>query len=180
MDDDERAFRAGFSRLVEWYRVEQTRLLWRAFWPALLLLPLGNLVVGLSMVRQIVHPSNAGIVTLLGVLVTACGPLWAISQLLRSIRRDLYVAIRVDGLCVREDPKHEERVYDWESVLDARYDDARRVIRVSLADQDEALVIRGPFSQLDLPELSQRIRDARRLAVWNRLVPRFSCDGLSE
>jgi len=172
MDDEERAFRASLGRLVDWYRIEQTRPLLRAFLPAFVLLPLGSLVVALSQLPRFVPVGLAPWITLLGVFVTASGPGWAILQLLLTIRRDLYVAIRSDGLCVRLDPEEHERVYDWDSVLDAQYDASDEVIRVSLASA-EPVAIRGKFAQLGLAELSRRIRDARRLAVWNRLEPRF-------
>jgi len=173
IDDDERAFRASFGLLVDWYRVEQRHALWLAFWPAFLLLPLGSTVVGASMSPRILPLAYAPWATLGGVLLTASGPLWAIIQLLRTIRRDLYVAIRSDGLCIRLDPRRAEIVYEWDSVLDAQYDASRGVISVSLASA-EPLCIAGRFSDLGLPELCRRIRDARRLAVWNRLEPRFA------
>src|SRR5687768_4878080 len=100
IDDEERAFRDAFARMVEWHRIAQARTLWRAFWPgALVLLPLGSATVALSLVQRSVA------LTLTGLLLTASGPLWAIVQLLRSMRTELYVAIRVDGLCVRLDPR---------------------------------------------------------------------------
>jgi hypothetical protein len=172
MNDEERAFRASLGLLVEWYRIEQTHALWRAFWPAFLLLPAGSTLVGASMSLRFVPLEWAPWATLGGVLITASGPLWAIIQLLRTIRRDLYVAIRSDGLCVRLDPSRAESLYAWDSVLDAQYDASSGVITVSLASA-EPLSIAGRFSELGLPELSRRIRDARRLAVWNRLPPRF-------
>jgi hypothetical protein len=172
MDEEERAFRAAFGQMVDWYRVEQSRALLRAFLPAFVFMPVGSCVVGLSLLGSVVPIAWQGYLTLLGVLITACGPLWAIVQLQRSIRADLYVAIRVDGLCIRLDPEREERVYDWNRVLDAEYDASVGVISVSLRDA-EPLSIAGKFSQLGLPELCRRIRDARRLAVWNRLEPRF-------
>jgi hypothetical protein len=171
LDEEERAFRATLGRMVEWYRVEQTRALFQAFLPAFLLLPLGSLLVGLSLSR-FVPIAHQPLVTLLGVAVTGSGPLWAILQLLRSIKRDLYVAIRVDGLCVRLDPSASERLYAWETIEDARYDEVRGALSVSLVGC-EPLSIAASFSELDLPELGKRIRDARRLAVWNRLEPRF-------
>ena len=170
IDDEERAFRLSFARMVEWHRVSQMRTLWQAFWPgALVLLPLGSAVVALSLLQRSVT------LTIIGLLLTASGPLYAIVQLLRSMRCELYVAIRVDGLCVRLDPRGAEHIYDWDSIVDARYDEGRRVIQVALAGADEPITIAGPFAELDLPELSRRIRDARRLAVWNRLAPRFGC-----
>jgi hypothetical protein len=166
--------------MVEWYRVEQSRALWAAFWPgALVLLPLGSLLAALALLDRFVSPSLQPVLTIAGVLITACGPLWAIWALLRAIRRDLYVAIRVDGLCVRLDPNREERVYGWEAIVEARYDDAKREIAVTLADA-ESFAISGAFSELGLPELALRIRDARRLAVWNRLEPRFRYADASE
>jgi hypothetical protein len=175
VDDEERAFRSAFGKLVEWYRVEQFRALWRAFLPAFVLLPLGSILVALSLVQRIVPIALQPLLTLSGLFVTACGPLWAILHLLRSIRRDLYVAIRVDGLCVRLDPNTSERVYSWESIEDARYDEQQRRLSVSLVGA-EPVAIAASFSELDLPELARRIRDARRLAVWNRLEPRFATE----
>ena len=175
IDDDERAFRAAFGRMVEWYRVEQSRALWRAFWPgALVLLPLGSALVAFAMLDRFVPLPLQPVLTLLGIAVTAAGPLWAIAVLLRSIRSDLYVAIRIDGLCVRLDPAHPERVCGWDMITDARYDEATGRVAVALVE-GEPLSIAGPFSEVDLPELARRIRDARRLAVWNRLKPRFQC-----
>ncbi|MET0342193.1 MAG: hypothetical protein ABW252_14405 [Polyangiales bacterium] len=174
IDDEERAFRAGFARMVEWHRVAQARALWRAFWPgALVLLPLGSCTVALSMLQRSLP------LTLLGLGITASGPVWAMVQLLRSMRTELYVAIRVDGLCVRLDPRGGERIYAWDRIIDARYDEATRVIQIALDDGEQA-AIGGSFTALTLPELSRRIRDARRLAVWNRLSPRFGCAGFGE
>lgn len=175
MDDEERAFRASLGRLVEWYRIEQTRSLWRAFLPAFALLPLGSAIVAFAQLPRYVAIPLVPWVTLAGVVVTASGPLWAMSQLLQTIRCDLYVAIRSDGLCIRLDPRAEERIYAWDSVVDAQYDASREVICVSLTSA-EPVSIAGRFAQLGLPELSRRIRDARRLAVWNRLHPRFEHD----
>ncbi|MDB4988694.1 MAG: hypothetical protein JWN04_3872 [Myxococcaceae bacterium] len=175
MDDEERAFRASMGLLVDWYRVEQTRSLWVAFLPAFVLLPLGSAIVALAQLQRFVPIALSPWITVLGVLVTASGPGWAITQLLRTIRRDLYVAIRSDGLCVRLDPLESERVYEWDSVLDAQYDASNEAICVSLR-LAEPVSIKGRFAQLGLPELSRRIRDARRLAVWNRLKPRFDTD----
>lgn len=175
IDEDERAFRAAFGRTVDWYRVEQSRALWRAFWPgALVLLPLGSVLVAFAMRDRFVPIELQPALTLAGVALTASGPLWAIAVLLRSMRSDLYVAIRVDGLCVRLDPAHPERVWEWDAIADASYDEARRVVSVELVE-GELLSIAGPFSEVALPELARRIRDARRLAVWNRLEPRFQC-----
>jgi hypothetical protein len=179
VDDEERAFRASFARMVDWYRVKQSRALVAAFGPAFLLLPLGSFVVALSMMQRLVPIHLQAPLTLLGLLVTASGPLWAIVHLLRSIRRDLYVAIRVDGLCVRLDPRERESVYAWDSIEDARYDETQRALSVSLIGR-EPVAISATFSELDLPELGKRIRDARRLAVWNRLEPRFGAEGEAE
>lgn len=175
LDDEERAFREALGRTVEWHRPAQLRALWLAFWPgALVLLPLGSVIVAAALISRRIPLHLQPLVTLLGVLVTASGPLWAIVQLMREIRRDLYVAIRVDGLCVRLDPGAGEQVYDWNSILETAYDPSEQVIRITRAG-DAPLSIGGRFNEIALPELCQRIRDARRLAVWNRLKPRFEC-----
>src|SRR5690349_14866626 len=97
LDDEERAFREALGRTVEWHRPAQLGALWLAFWPgALVLLPLGSVIVAVALISRRIPLHLQPFVTLLGVLVTASGPLWAIVQLMREIRRDLYVAIRVD------------------------------------------------------------------------------------
>lgn len=179
MDDEERVFRASLGRTVDWFRVKQSRALWSAFGPAFVLLPLGSFLVGLSLMPKLVPIRAQLALTLLGLFVTALGPLWAIVLLLRSMRRDLYVAIRVDGLCIRLDPSAGERVVAWEMIEDARYDEARRALSISLVGA-EPVPIAATFSELDLPELGRRIRDARRLAVWNRLEPRFQTADATE
>lgn len=175
LDEDERAFREAFGRTVEWHRPAQLGLLWRAFWPgALVLLPLGSLMVAFALFSRSVPIDLQPVLTLAGVLVTGSGPLWAIVQLLRAIQRDLYVAIRIDGLCICLDAGAGEKVYAWEGIREVMYDASSAVIRITREDAAE-LSIEGAFSEIDLPELSRRIRDARRLAVWNRLRPRFAC-----
>ena len=77
---------------------------------------------------------------------------------------------------MRLDPRGGERIYDWDSIVDAQYDERHRVIQVAVRGDEERVAIAGSFAELDLPELSRRIRDARRLAVWNRLAPRFGCE----
>lgn len=179
MDEEERIFRASLGRTVDWYRVKQSRALWSAFAPAFVLLPLGSFLVALSLLPKLVPIRAQPLLTLLGLFVTALGPLWAIVLLLRSMRRDLYVAIRVDGLCIRLDPSTGERVFAWDLIEDARYDERRRALSISLVGA-ESVSIAASFSELDLPELGRRIRDARRLAVWNRLEPRFQTADASE
>lgn len=172
LTDEDRAYRASLGKVVDWYRVRQSHALIRAFLPGLLLLPLGSSIVALSMAQVTMPEAMRPVLTVLGVLVTSSGPLWAIWQLLRAIRRDLYLAIRVDGLALRLDPERDERLYAWEQIQEIQHDPAAGVLRIEL-DDGAPLAIFGPFDEVSLAELGSRIRDARRLAVWNRLVPRY-------
>ncbi len=172
LSDDERAFRASLEKLVDWYRLRQSRTLLRAFLPGLLLLPLGSAIVALSMARVSMSEALRPVLTVLGLLVTMSGPVWAIWKLLCAIRGDLYLAIRVDGLAVRLDPKADERLYPWEQIGEIQHDPSADVLRIEL-EGGAPLKLSGPFEEVSLPELGRRIRDARRLAVWNRLVPRY-------
>jgi hypothetical protein len=176
LSDDEQAFRASLERLVDWYRVPQAGALVRAFVPgAFVLLPLGSILVALSMLPQLpVSMTVRPLLTVCGILVTAAGPLWALRQLLRAIRADLYVAIRLDGLGVRLDPAREEQVYAWDRIGEVRYDPERAALCLELHDQAEPVCVPGPFAELTTEELARRVRDARRLAVWNRLSPRYA------
>ncbi len=175
LSPEDAAFRAAMAQLVDWYRLRQSRALCRAFLPAAALLALGNVILAFSIAR------NSGVAEALrpllamgGLGVTALGPLWAAWQLFRALRGDQYVAIRVDGLAVRLDPQREEVLYPWEQVQRVSLDQApgQQGVRIEI-DSGEALLMQGPFAEVSLDELARRIRDARRLAVWNRLAPRF-------
>ena len=172
LSDEERAYRASFEKLVDWYRLRQSRALAKAFLPGLLLLPLGSLIVAFSMAQVPLSDMLRLALTVLGVLVTASGPVWAIWQLYRAIRGDLYVAIRIDGLAVRLDPTRDETLYGWDRLHEIQHDPAADLLRIEV-DEGAPLAFSGPFEGVSLPELASRIRDARRLAVWNRLVPRY-------
>jgi hypothetical protein len=171
LSEEERAFRASLGRLVDWYRLRQWPALSRALL-AVVLLPVGNVLVAISMARPSLDESTRLSLTILGLLVIASGPLWAIWQLYRAIRSDLYVAIRLDGLGVRLDPEREEALYAWDRVVEVRHDSAAKCLRIELED-GAPLTLRGAFEGVSLDELGQRIRDARRLGVWNRLIPRY-------
>jgi hypothetical protein len=172
LDDDERAFRDSFALLVDFYRVEQGSRLVKAFLPAVLgFVPLGGLCVLLALATHHVSPALAPFVTTLGLVLIACGPASAIFLLLRSMHEDLYVAIRVDGLALKLDPRVPEVVLPWDDLRDVCFDAPRGSVVLSTAGGEQYLV-QGPFAEVSLATLAARIRDARRLAVWNRLVPR--------
>lgn len=172
LSDEERAFRASLEKLVDWYRLRQSRALAKAFLPGVFLLPLGSLIVAFSMSQVALSDLLRPLLTLLGVLVTASGPVWAIWQLYRAIRGDLYLAIRIDGLAVRLDPAVDETLFVWERVHEIRHDPAANLLRIEI-DDSPPLALSGPFEGVSLADLASRIRDARRLAVWDRLVPRY-------
>jgi hypothetical protein len=169
LDEEERAYRASLEKLVDWVRVEQSRVLLRAFLPAaLVLVPVGGVLVALSFARS----EHGPLLLVLGLVLIASGPSWALVSLIRSMQRDAYVAIRVDGLAVRLDVRRDEAVYPWPNIADARPDPGgTHAVRVELTGEPP-LVLTGPFSGVSEEELARRIRDARRLAVWNRLSAR--------
>jgi hypothetical protein len=174
LSDEEAEFRANFAELVDYYRVSQVRKLVAAFLPgSLVLLPLGCLITALSVSRQLVPPALSPYVAVLGLCVTASGPLWCIVSLLRAIRRDdLYVAIRTGGLALRLDPEAPPELLPWDAIADVRFDAARKVLLVEVGER--TIEIRQRFAELGLDELGRKLRDARRLAVWRRLTPRYA------
>lgn len=167
---DQRAFRASLEGLVDFYRVAQAAALWRAFWPAaFVFLPLGSVLTAVAMTDRWVYGPLQSWLIGLAIAVTACGPLWAMVALLRSIQRDdCYVAIFLTGLRLRLDADQEPRHIPWDELRDVSCDG--RGVRLSLTSGE--LVITKAFAALSAPELALRIRDARRLAVWGRLTPR--------
>lgn len=171
LSEDEAAFRASFALVVDWYRVSQLPTLVYAFVPAMLLfVPAGGALISFGRIDAC-PPTLAPWVTLAGVLVMAAGPIWCGVTLVRSIRGDAYVAIRMDGLALRLDGAAEERVIPWRDIEDIRYDRAAKRAVITLGDH-ESCVIRAQFADISLEELTRRMRDARRLAVWERLAPR--------
>jgi hypothetical protein len=171
LDDEERAFRESLDKLVDWVRIEPARLFLRAFLPAFVLVALGGLLVGFSLATHVIGPTIGLPMLLTGVFLVACGPSWALFLLIRAMGRDAYVAIRVDGLCLRLDPRAPEVVHAWDDIHEVHFDRALRSLSVELCS-GEQLLLPGPFSGMSEERLAQRIRDARRLAVWHRLLPR--------
>lgn len=174
LGDDEADFRASFALLVDWYRVSQTPILRRAFLPAALgFVPLGGVLIALASGGRVIPPALAPHVILAGVLAMALGPAWCAFTLLYAMRSDAYVAIRTDGLALRLDINRPEELIAWDDIEEAHYDATHDTAELVLRDRPSQ-IIRGPFTQVTLAELIRRIRDARRLAVWQRLTPRAS------
>lgn len=171
LSEEETAFRASFALLVDFYRVKQHARLVRAFLPAaLFFVPAGAFVVILSLTSRVLSASLVPTTATLGLVLIAAGPLSAIVLLLRSMRDDAYVAIRLDGLALKPEPRAPEELLVWDQIEDARFRQEIRAIAVTLRDGSERS-FSGPFAEISLPALAEKIRDARRLAVWNRLVP---------
>jgi len=180
LSDDERRFRASLEGLVDFYRVDQGGVLWRAFWPgAFISLPLGSLLMAVAMRGRLFRALTQGSVqfrldgfepalTLLAIAVIASAPIWAIYTLVSSMRRDdRYVAIFQEGLRVCLEPSGEPLQIPWQELSEValRTPDCL----VVLWGQGE-IEIKLDFAELTLTELAQRIRDARRLALWGRLT----------
>ena len=173
-DEEERALRESLAKLVDFVRVEPRRLFLRAFLPAVVLVAAGGHLVAGSFTHSLSRPKLGLVMLLAGIVVVAAGPAWTLFLLIRAMDRDreLYVAMRVDGLCVRLDPSQPEAVHAWDAIHEVRVDAETHAVAVELTS-GEQLLLRGPFSGISNPELAARIRDARRLAVWHRLTPRL-------
>ncbi len=172
LSEDETAFRASLALLVDWYRVSQWPMFLRAFLPAVFgFLPIGGTLIAIASSGHIVSAALSPYVISLGVLMVALGPAWCAYTLIQSIRGDAYVAIRVDGLALRLDANLPEELIAWEDIEETRYDPKARCAELVLRDR-EPRRIDARFTEVSLQELTLRIRDARRLAVWQRLVPR--------
>jgi hypothetical protein len=169
LSEDERRFRASLEGLVDFYRVSQGGALWRAFWPgAFISLPLGSLLMALAMRGRFIPDGFEPALTLLAIAVIASAPLWAIFALLRSMRRDdRYVAIFQDGLRIRLDPGQEPVHISWDELAAV---ELREQVQLVLSTSRGEIAIGLSFAELSLAELSRRIRDAKRLALWGRLT----------
>jgi hypothetical protein len=169
LSDDERKFRASLEGLVDFYRVAQGGALWRAFWPgAFISLPLGSLLMALAMRGRYIVEGFEPALTLLAIVVIASAPIWALFSLLSSMRRDdRYVAILQEGLRVCLEAGSEPLQIAWEalSAVELR-DDGHLWLSTSEGELEIAL----SFAELSPSQLAQRIRNARRLALWGRLT----------
>lgn len=168
LSDDERNFRASLEGLVDFYRVAQGAVLWRAFWPGtLVFLPSGSALMAVALSNRWVLGDSQLALVLLAISITAAGPLWALVTLLRAMRRDdRYVAIFQDGLRICLEPGQGPRRFGWDEVLDACCQGQRLTLSTTQGD----VVIESRFAELTLGELAFRIRDAKRLALWGRLT----------
>lgn len=168
LSEEERRFRASLEGLVDFYRVSQGAALWNAFWPgAFLFLPAGSCLMAVGLSDRLSSGSPQLFLLVLGMLVTAAAPLWAIVSLLRSIRRDdRYVAIFLNELRVCLDTNQAVQRIAWEDLLDAQCDGEQLVLDTTRG----SLNIHARFGELSLAQLASRIRDARRLALWGRLT----------
>ncbi len=191
LSDDERRFRASLEGLVDFYRVDQGGVLWRAFWPgAFISLPLGSLLMAVAMrgrlFRALSHVLLARgparfdgsvqfpldgfepALTLLAIAVIASAPIWAIFTLVSSMRRDdRYVAIFQEGLRVCLEPGAEPLQIPWQELSEVALPSPGCLL---LSWGQRELEIKLDFAELTLTELAKRIRNARRLAVWGRLT----------
>lgn len=191
LSDDERQFRASLEGLVDFYRVAQGAVLWRAFWPgAFISLPLGSLLMALATRGRLLLVLTRGTrfelahlepaLTLVAIAVIASAPLWAIFTLVSAMRRDdRYLAIFQEGLRVCLEAGSEPLHIPWEDLLEVQLrSEACLVLLVRTATAPDTgfvttereLEITLSFAELSLPELSRRIRDAKRLALWGRLT----------
>ena len=182
LSDDERRFRASLEGLVDYYRVDQGGVLWRAFWPGVFIsLPLGSLLMAVAMRGRLFRALTQGSVqfrldgfepalTLLAIAVIASAPIWAIYTLVSSMRRDdRYVAIFQEELRVCLEPGVEPLQIPWRELSEVALRAGSPDCLVLLWGQRE-IEIRVSFAELTLADLAQRIRNARRLAVWGRLT----------
>ena len=150
------------SDVVDWVMVTPDQDPARLF-----TLPLLLFVLGGSMVLA-AHAAHASL-AVLGALLITTAPVGALLRFVRSLHGDAYVAIRKDGLAIRVDVRAPERVLAWHSIDDVTYCEAQGEVFLHVDGKEE--VLRGPF-ELGARELTLRIRNARRLAVWNRLTRR--------
>jgi hypothetical protein len=170
LSEEEAEFRAAREKLVDWVRVEPSRLFLRSFLPSLLFVPIGGTLVGMSMGGRWVDARHGLWLVILGLVCTALGPMWALFSLIRAMGQDTYVAIRLDGLAVRLEPHLPEALYPWDELSDARPEARERAVIVTLVS-GQIVRLSGPFTAISETEFAARIRDARRLALWHRLSP---------
>jgi hypothetical protein len=152
---------ATHDDIVDFVMLEPQQDFARVFAPAAAALVAGWVMVLLS-------PAHVTWLPVLGAVLLASAPVGALLSFVRASRGEAYVAIRKVGLSVRLEPNTPERVLAWEQIEDVSCREKEGAVALTLPDC--VVLLRGPFEDLSVGELTLRIRNARRLAVWNRLT----------
>lgn len=156
-------------RIVEWYRADHGPRMRRVLFAGPGVLTLGGLIVAVSFVAR--HGADVRVAAALaGLALVALGAVFTAAAMYWTLRQDVYVALRTDGLSLHGGSASapEETFIAWDAMAAARWDGARRELRVERV-QGEALVVTRRYAGVSLSDLAYRIEQTRRRAAMGLL-----------
>jgi hypothetical protein len=155
------------ERLIEWYRVDQTRRIRRALVTGAGILTLGACIAAVSFVthqREAVRHWTA----VFGILSTIVGALIAVIGMARVLATDTYLAVNAEGVVLNLDEAGEKRLLRWDDLERVRFDGARGAVVFALRDGGE-VVTETSFAGAEKKDLAARLDFLRRRAGFGML-----------
>lgn len=141
---------------MEWYRVDQSTAVVRVLAIAAPVLLLGCLCVAFAWLATHRAVWMRLVVGAIGAAANIGGPLYAIFGLRRILMQDAYIALRTDGVAIRDE--HEERVVAWDTLESAHIVDGHLALQLRNADP---LLVEQRFSGIAPEALAKRIEHTR-------------------
>lgn len=151
--------------LLEWYRPDQTRRVWRVLLAGAGIMTAGGLVMAISFLthqREAVRTYAA----VVGIVLTVCGGLTTVLGMTRILADDRYIAVKLEGLVVALGG--DERHLAWGDLERIRFDDESHLLLLEPREGD-AIAVDTKFAGKTGPDLAQRLDELRRKASFGVL-----------
>lgn len=146
--------------VVEWYRVDQSPQVVRVLMVAAPILLIGCLGVAFAVLATHRTPIVRAIVGLVGACGNVGGPLYAIFGLRHILMQDSYIALRTDGIAIRDNI--DETLHAWDDIIDVRSVDNTIVID-KRDDTTHTITLR--FAGITHAALAKRVEHVRKRAA---------------
>ena len=192
------ALLAGDQKIVGWFRRDETKRLYRALLPAMIPTAIGALVVAWAiatldqrdpyaryrarpmMVAAVEQPFDQDgrvstplerVALAVGLALTASGPFFAIWGLRRVMRREDFLLLRTDAIAYhRGDGVGDSDIWlvTWDEIELVAYDKETDSVDLTLR-AGGVVKIADHFADITNEELSAKLREVHRKAIWSML-----------
>lgn len=142
---------------MEWYRVDPSMSVVRVLLIAAPVLLVGCLSVAFAWLATHRPVPLRAIVGAIGAAANVGGPLYAIFGLRRILMEDAYIAMRTDGVAIRDDAG--ERVIAWDAIESASVKDNQLALMLR---NHETTIVAQRFSGISPEQLARRVEHLRR------------------
>lgn len=151
--------------LLEWYRPDQSRRVWRVLLVGAAIMTAGGLVMAISFLTH-QKESLRNMSATIGIVLTVCGGLWTVLGMTRILADDRYIAVKVEGLVIALGG--DEREVAWGDLERIRFDDEQRTL-VLVPRTGDAIAVDTKFAGKTGRDLAQRLDELRRKASFGVL-----------